>query len=97
MKPIQSNEEIDAIVERLYNLRLHKKQVAKEEDNLMQLIYNYMNEHEELVSQDGEVLLTWKYSKDSEYFDVKRFAIDNAETYNKYITSREGARRLVIK
>jgi len=94
---IASNAEIDELVAEIKRIRNFKKTLAEQEDNLMQKLYNYMSENEELVNENGELLLSWKYAKDSQYFDAKRFQIDNPDVYNNYLALRNGARRLVIK
>lgn len=94
---ITSTIHIRTILDELRSLRDHKKQVIKREEDLKQRLYNHMNEHEEVITEDGEILATWKYSAYSQYFDTERFQKDSPHLYEQYIATRPGTRRLVIK
>ena len=44
-----------------------------------------------------QVLATWKAAKDSEKFDANRFADENPDLYTKYLVSKPGSRRFLMK
>lgn len=94
---VQSNEIIDQVVESLRSIKALRKQMDLQEKTLLDSLYNHMKENEELMSDDGEIILTWKLSSDYEYFDNKKFRQENEELYNKYKAVRGGARRLILK
>lgn len=89
--------EMAIIIDELKNLREHKKQVEKREEDLKQQLYNHMQENEEAITEDGEILATWKYSADSQYFDTERFKKESPELFEEFVLTRPGSRRLVIK
>lgn len=49
------------------------------------------------ISFDGQTLATWKAPKPSQKFDAKAFQADDPETYAKYVTPQQGARRFLLK
>jgi len=49
------------------------------------------------ISFDGQTLATWKAPKPSQKFNAKAFQADDPETYSKYITPQQGARRFLLK
>lgn len=49
------------------------------------------------ISFDGQTLATWKAPKPSKKFDAKAFQADDPETYSKYVTPQQGARRFLLK
>lgn len=49
------------------------------------------------ISFDGQTLATWKAPKPSQKFDAKAFQAADPETYAKYVTSQQGARRFLLK
>ena len=57
----------------------------------------YMTDSESLVDGDGNILCTWKSSKDKTSFDSKAFAAENPGLYDKYCKTVPGARSFLIK
>ena len=49
------------------------------------------------ISFDGQTLATWKAPKPSQKFNAKAFQADDPETYSKYVTPQQGARRFLLK
>ena len=49
------------------------------------------------ISFDGQTLATWKAPKPSQKFNAKAFQADDPETYSKYVTPLQGARRFLLK
>lgn len=44
-----------------------------------------------------QILATWKAAKDSEKFDIERFADENPDMYSRYMVSKPGSRRFIMK
>lgn len=97
MTVIVVKDDVAFLLGELTRIREHKKQLLKQEEVLMQKLYNVVGEHDEMVSEDGQILGTWKYSSDSDYFDHKRFQAEEPILFNEYLATRPGSRRLVIK
>ena len=88
------NTVINDIILALKTIKRVRKEVEKEEKDLMQLLYNEMGENEQLITPDNVVVLTWKYTKDAAYFDTRRFKEENPRLAELYIEHRPGCRRL---
>lgn len=97
MNPIMTNGLIDAVLFGIENVKAQIKELEGQKEKLYQELYNHMNEHEELISEDGEVLCTWKYAEDSEVFDTKRFLATYPDLHRKFLIKRPGTRRMLIK
>jgi hypothetical protein len=89
--------ELSLIYDELKALKEQKRVLEAKEELLKQQLYNQMLDNENLITDDGELLLTWKYTADTFYLDTKALAEENPDTYNAYTKIREGARRLVLK
>ena len=74
-----------------------KKEAVAYYEKLKQELYNRINEHDRVVTQDGEVLLTWKYAKDTSFFDLEAFKAAYPSLYNDFVKTRPGSRRLDLK
>jgi hypothetical protein len=95
---VLSTPEIDLIIKQLRDNRELAKELKKEEEKLKQKLYNHMNEHDELVCPEtGLVMVTWKYTNDTWYFNADKFHEDHLTLYNQYKELRPGSRRLIIK
>ena len=51
----------------------------------------------EIMTKDGENIITWKQSKETRRFNVKNFAEDHPDLYAEYQENKPGARRFLIK
>ncbi|MDR2084367.1 MAG: YqaJ viral recombinase family protein [Bacteroidales bacterium] len=51
----------------------------------------------EALSYCGQILATWKASKDGEKFNVKKFEKEHPELYLKYLDNKNGSRRFLLK
>jgi hypothetical protein len=97
MATMTTTEDINFVVAQLKHMKERRKLLDKEEEKLKQKLYNLVNEHDEIVTEDGEVIFTWKYTADTKYLDAKKFEADHPELYNEYMAFRAGHRRLELK
>jgi hypothetical protein len=95
--PIQAVGAIEDVWLRLKQVRVAIKELGNIEKELMDKIAVFMQDKSTLVSADGEIMVTWKLSMPSEYFDAKLFRAEQSELYQKYISQRPGTRRFLIK
>lgn len=70
-----------------------KAQQAELEDKIKIV----MQDGESLLDQYGTVLCTWKTAKDSTKFDEKAFQKDAPKEYEKYLLTKQGSRRFLVK
>lgn len=94
---VTANDEMVECVQDLKNLRALMKQLKTQEEAIIDKIYMFMQENEELSTIDGEILLTWKYTKDISYFNAKSLLEADEALYNSFLDIRAGHRRLEIK
>lgn len=97
MATMTTTEDINFVVAQLKHMKERRKKLDREEALLKQKLYNLVNEHDEIVTEDGEVIFTWKYTADMQYLDTNKFQADHPELYNEYMLFRSGYRRLEIK
>jgi putative phage-type endonuclease len=60
-------------------------------------IMGYMAEHDTLVGPEGEVLVTWKKSKDGTRLDVDNLKKSLPQVWAEYQKPAEGSRRFLVK
>jgi|SRR6266850_5400993 len=94
---IQSTEEALRLISELKKTRKMLKDLKSLEEKLIRKLVSEMKNHEVLVSEDGEELITYKFTSDVSFFDSKRLLLDNPEIYESYLDKRPGSRRFVIK
>jgi hypothetical protein len=97
MSHIIANEDCEEIISKIRLIKIQQKYWADEYKKYTQYLYGHMGEHDEAVTQDGEVLASWKYSSDYKTFNLESFKENEPEAYEKYVVNREGVRRLVLK
>ena len=97
MGNIVATEDIRVIYTQMKEIKEAQRVLKAQQERLEQMLYNVMLDNENLVTDDGELLLTWKYTRDTFYLDTKRLAEENPDTYNAYTNIRPGHRRLDLK
>jgi len=91
-----ADESIYYICRNLHNLNGNKQdidnQIKQAKLELMKTLGS-----SELLEYNGTVLATWKLSRNHKYFDRVKFKTDNPDLYEKYMNSRNGVRRFILK
>ena len=82
---------------KLKELKSKKKEIDTEMEILTNSILPVVSDAEAVQDLDGNILLTYKKSKDSVKLDSKRLEKEQPEIYNNYLIAVEGSRRLLIK
>jgi len=96
-EPLIAKSDIQSAVNRLKTIRLAVDELCTIEQELKDKIALYMKNKATLISADGELLATWKYTKPTESFNTKLFKSDNKELYAMYIDIKPGTRKFLIK
>ena len=86
-----------SVVTNLRQLKIQKADIDKQVNEAQLELMKVMGDKEILVNQSGFELATWKKTKDSEYLDTKILAEEQPAIYNKYLKTRNGFRRFVLK
>lgn len=90
------DDEIKAIT-RLISTKARIKELEAEAGTLEAAIQSAMKDAERITAPDGRTLVTWKTSKPSEVLDAKRLKAEQPELAARYLTTRAGSRRFIIK
>ncbi len=89
--------EIEDAVLRLRVIRSAISELGTIEKELKDKIALYMKDRSRLITPDGEILVTWSFSKPSESFNAKAFKADNKELYGMYVDIKPGVRKFLVK
>lgn len=83
-------------VNKIKELNSMIKDLEIERDNYIFKIKSTLKDSDTLTLQ-GDVISTWKQSKDSVTFNTSLFKSENPLLYEKYLVSKTGSRRFIIK
>ncbi len=98
-----SEDEIIQADDKIYNLAVQlrslneRKSECDDEIKKIKLQLMTVLENKQVIEYNGHQLVTWKKTKDREFFDKDKFKKENPDIYNKYIYSKSGSRRFVLK
>jgi len=95
-KLIEATSETFNIWDRACSVRNQIKQLEKEKEELETTLKNIIQDAEGLLYQ-GQLLATFKQSKDTKQFDREKFRAEHPDLYEKYLTARPGTRRFYLK
>jgi predicted phage-related endonuclease len=84
-------------IEILRNVKADIKALEERKTMLDNLIMAALGDATELVDPAGDLLATWRQSKDGTVFDMDRFRIDHPEMVATYQKIKHGNRPLLIK
>jgi len=92
-----AKQEITDAVNRLRQIRTAISELGNIEKELKDKIAVYMKDRARLITSDGEILVTWSFTKPSSTFNSKLFKADNKELYEMYLDEKPGERRFSVK
>lgn len=95
-KQIEVGDDIFAAYKDLKDVR-KQLDALEERKTLLEDKMKMVFEDAEAITYGGETLATWKKSKDSEKFDVKKFQEENPRIAKDYTYIAPGSRRFVLK
>lgn len=96
-KSVTATKEVTDTLSALSAIKAAEKWNEAEALRLEEDLKLFIGDAETLVGEDGKVLATWKAPRESEKFDEKAFKEDNPELWAKYVTSRQGSRRFLLR
>ena len=94
---LTANTSLYTVVRRLHEIRDSIKGMETLETGLKAEIMGKLGGHSVLMSQEGNILATWKRAKDSQTFDKALFEKENPSIYARYVRITEGSRRFLLK
>lgn len=95
-KIVEVDDEIFTACSQLKEVKKQIKGLEEEQEKLEERIKMAFGDAEG-ISFDGLTLATWKAPKPSQRFDAKALQAADPETYAKYVTQSQGARRFLLK
>lgn len=96
-KVVVANNEICTVVNELKGIKTELTTLKLRQTELENQIKMAMQDGESLLDQYGTVLCTWKTAKDSTKFDEKAFQKEHPEEYEKFLQTKQGSRRFLLK
>jgi putative phage-type endonuclease len=95
-KEVVANNEIMRLYDELIDLIEQKKQNEVRIAQIKDYIKQHFGDAEKMIYA-GDVLFTWKKSKDSVKFDAEEFKKQKPELYKQFLKQKKGSRRFLIK
>ena len=95
-KEVGAEPEIMELYNELVDLNEQKKEAEARINEIKDHIKKQFGDAEKMT-YFGDVLFTWKKSKDSVQFDKKEFEKQKPELYKQFLKPKKGSRRLLIK
>jgi predicted phage-related endonuclease len=92
-----AESQIESLVSRIKEIDATAHVLKKERESLAEQIKNYMDTADELYSQDGIVLATWKATKDSIDIDKKILKQEFPEIWELCSKFISGVKKFLIK
>lgn len=96
-KVVIATQDTEKAVNELKAIKEQQGELKSRQTELEDQIKMAMQDGESLLDQYGTVLCTWKTSKDSTKFDEKAFQKEHPEEYEKFLQTKQGSRRFLLK
>lgn len=94
---VVSTQQVEIAVDALREIKQQIKELETQEEKVTVLLQNYMKDKTSIITPFNETLVTWKASKESKSFDKETFAKMMPDIYNKFVVTKPGSRRFLIK
>ena len=92
-----STQQVEVAVAALKEIKAQIKDLESKEEQVTVMLQNYMRDKTAIVTPYSETLVTWKAAKESRSFDSKLFAREMPDLYEKFVVTKPGARRFLVK
>jgi predicted phage-related endonuclease len=94
---IVSNQSVEIACAALKEIKAQIKELESKEEQITVMLQNYMRDKTAIITPYNETLVTWKAAKESKSFDSKLFAQTMPDVYEKFVATKPGARRFLLK
>lgn len=94
---VVSTQPVELACEALKQIKSQIKELEEKEEQITVMLQNYMKDKTAIITPYNETLVTWKASKESKSFDSKLFAREMPDLYEKFVVTKPGARRFLVK
>jgi len=92
-----ANQALETAVAQLKDIRGVVKQYEEKAEQLETAIRASMQEYSNILSVNGETLVTWRSSKPSKRFSSDLFKQSMPEVYEQFVVDMPGSRRFLVK
>lgn len=96
-KMMLADLKIESLVKEYKEKNEEKKEIETDLAELKQVICLLMRENESLVNEDGEIIVTWSFSKPVKRFNLKLFKEDMPFIYEQYELEGDPVRTFLVK
>lgn len=93
---VNANREIDLTIHELKEIKETIKEYKEKQKTLEDKIKVYMGKHKAIIN-DNTVAVTWKKAADSVVFNKEKLLKDDEKLYEKYLETKTGSRRFLVK
>lgn len=90
-------EDVAAICRQIQEWKAAVKKTESAIDEYQAKVQNLMGPAQALITPDGKVIATWKQAKDSTVFDRELFKQSMPEIYERFMMTKPGSRRFLLK
>ena len=94
---ITATQQVERAVAQLRDVKNQIKHLEAAEEQLEVSVRNLMAENQEIMTVDGQTLVTWKSAKSSKRFSSDLFKQAMPDIYEQFVVEMPGSRRFLVK
>ena len=92
-----ATQQVERAISQLRDVKQQIKHLETTEEQLEVAVRNLMGESQEIMTVDGQTLVTWKSAKSSKRFSSDLFKQAMPDIYEQFIIEQPGSRRFLVK
>jgi len=92
-----ATQQVERAIAQLRDVKQQIKHLETTEEQLEVAVRNLMGESQEIMTVDGQTLVTWKSAKSSKRFSADLFKQAMPDIYEQFIIMQPGSRRFLVK
>jgi hypothetical protein len=94
---MKAGKELIQSIEELKSIKAEEKEIAKSRLEAENKVKASMGNNESLVTENGDLLATWKNGKSRQVLDSKKLEQENEGIYQQYLATKEASRMFLVK
>jgi predicted phage-related endonuclease len=92
-----ATQQVERAILQLRDVKQQIKHLEATEEQLEVAVRNLMGESQEIMTVDGQTLVTWKSAKSSKRFSSDLFKQAMPDIYEQFVIEQPGSRRFLVK
>jgi len=92
-----ATQQVERAIAQLRDVKQQIKHLEGTEEQLEVAVRNLMGESQEIMTVDGQTLVTWKSAKSSKRFSSDLFKQAMPDIYEQFVIEQPGSRRFLVK